>query len=226
MRLVTFGDSYTCGDGLTLELPSPKAWPHKVAQLAGWEVDNQSNGGKSNKWIAHGVVTYDWQPDDVCAVLWTYPNRSCIKQLPRPDSMFDIDDVDHVETFLDLAVHKLDANPNHISSVWVRDFYFYSDLLYESYMCVMMVTHFLEKNNIPFVQCSQFEDLITYHDHFPYMPPMGRGFDFCSPETMQELIEQGHDAEYVKARYDDHPGEYFQDRFANKVHDEFLKVLA
>jgi hypothetical protein len=98
VRLIAFGCSNTYGVGLEdcwdskKETskgypPSKLAWPEHLSKLLGAECVNASRGGSSNRELWWRIINYEFQPDDIAVVLWTYPNRDCVifdnNQLPE-----------------------------------------------------------------------------------------------------------------------------------------------
>lgn len=86
MRLVAFGCSFTRGTALddvwnfenncsTYKHPSKYAWPQIVADKLGLECINLGKGGYSNKAIWHTVVNFDFKPDDLIFIHWSYMDR-------------------------------------------------------------------------------------------------------------------------------------------------------
>jgi len=85
-RLITFGCSNTYGHGQVdcLEAngdpgpePSKFAWPtHLGKLLEKKEVINMGLPGASNDTILHRLFHFDYQPNDMVVVLWTYPDRA------------------------------------------------------------------------------------------------------------------------------------------------------
>ena len=97
MRLVTFGCSITHGQGLKdtwpltdhfpgddhwlyhkFPKPSVYAWPQVLADKIDCVVDNLGDPGASPKQIAHTVLQYNFEPNDIVIVMWSYPTRTCI----------------------------------------------------------------------------------------------------------------------------------------------------
>ena len=83
-RLVTFGDSYTQGTGLTedmmgpfLKKASPIAWPQLTADHLSFECVNKGLGGISPKALAYMVDEFDFQPDDIVVIMWPDRSRWC-----------------------------------------------------------------------------------------------------------------------------------------------------
>lgn len=75
-RLITFGCSHTRGEGV--DDPSTESWPAYLGESLDMEVVNKGVDGVSNKFIQHEVVNFKFQPDDIVAILWTYPDRTCV----------------------------------------------------------------------------------------------------------------------------------------------------
>lgn len=83
-RLVTFGCSYTYGQGLedcfvppnsAGPNPSAFAWPNLAAQKLNLECVNMSVSGYSNLAILNSILNFDFKDDDVVAVMWTFKTR-------------------------------------------------------------------------------------------------------------------------------------------------------
>lgn len=79
-RLVVFGCSFTVGVGLPdvypryyprHDIPSNMGWPSLLGEKLGLEVVNQGIGGAGNLEIFHKILKTDFQPDDLCIILWS-----------------------------------------------------------------------------------------------------------------------------------------------------------
>ena len=83
-RLVAFGCSTTYGHGLpdcTIGTgagpePSQFAWPVKLAEKLGRTPVNMSKPGAGNTEILWKMFNFDFEPDDLCIVMWSYFTRS------------------------------------------------------------------------------------------------------------------------------------------------------
>lgn len=83
-RLVAFGCSYTYGHGLpdcavgdnAGPEPSKFAWPSLLAEKLDRSVVNMSNPGASNTEMLWKLINFDFQPDDICIIIWSYFTRS------------------------------------------------------------------------------------------------------------------------------------------------------
>jgi hypothetical protein len=101
-RLITFGDSFTYGHGLSDchvypnlagDVPSKLSWPSLLANKLGLAVINKSQPGHSNIEILRDILNFeDIQPSDIIAVGWTFVVRDCIfkKDLMGIDTSFKI----------------------------------------------------------------------------------------------------------------------------------------
>ena len=80
-RLITFGDSYTFGQGLdgtdtAHPDPHPGAWPEHLGKLLGVDmVLNQSVPGSSNKLIWLTALNFEFQPGDIVVFCWSCNQR-------------------------------------------------------------------------------------------------------------------------------------------------------
>jgi hypothetical protein len=87
-RLIAAGCSLTYGHGLpdcvskqNIKHPGPYpsklAWPSLVAKKLNRNCVNLSCPGASNKQIWHSLLNFDYQPDDIVIVYWSYIHRYC-----------------------------------------------------------------------------------------------------------------------------------------------------
>jgi len=73
-RLIAFGCSYTEGIGLNKE----ETWPDVLANKLNLECINNGTSGASNKQILHNVLNFNFSPNDIVIILWTFHSRHCI----------------------------------------------------------------------------------------------------------------------------------------------------
>lgn len=79
-RLVAFGCSYTYGHGLSdcsdgLDAgpnPSQHAWPALLANRLDRSVVNMGKPGAGNTEILWKILNFDFQPDDICVIMYSY----------------------------------------------------------------------------------------------------------------------------------------------------------
>jgi len=102
-RLITFGDSYTEGHALPDWVPgsddnwpfsntctitfSKHAWPNVLANKLGIGCINKGRGGSSNLEIMLRVLNFDFEPDDIVVVLWTFYTRENLFGLEFPGQL-------------------------------------------------------------------------------------------------------------------------------------------
>ena len=84
-RLIAFGCSNTYGEALYdifdqeyNSCTSEYAWPNVLAGKVDKQCVNMGECGASNKKICYNIHNFDFQPDDIVVIMWTYLNRSCI----------------------------------------------------------------------------------------------------------------------------------------------------
>jgi hypothetical protein len=86
-NLVVFGCSFVYGHGLPDchidpdqpgPHPSNMAWPSLLAQRLGRNCINISSPGASNFEIVLNVLKFKFHPDDICIIMWTFPDRDWI----------------------------------------------------------------------------------------------------------------------------------------------------
>ena len=85
-RLITFGCSYTYGEGLpdvklnllrNPKAPSKLSWTKILSDELGLELVNVSFPGSSNTEILYNILTFNFQPDDIVVVMWTH----CVRDI-------------------------------------------------------------------------------------------------------------------------------------------------
>ena len=86
-RFVAFGCSYTYGQGLADchvapdqpgPLPSKLGWVQKVADQLGLDAVNKGRPGYGNISILQEILTFDFRPNDIVTVMWSYRSRDTI----------------------------------------------------------------------------------------------------------------------------------------------------
>jgi len=87
-RLIATGCSLTYGHGLPDcvdkyskkdpgPYPSKMAWPSLLADQLGRSCINLSSCGASNKQIWHTLLNFDFEPDDIVIIYWSFIHRYC-----------------------------------------------------------------------------------------------------------------------------------------------------
>jgi hypothetical protein len=85
MRLVTFGCSYTYGEGITekdlrphMTIPSKYSWASILANMLNCEVINLAVPASSNKHILYQLTNFNFELDDVVCVQFAYFTRDTL----------------------------------------------------------------------------------------------------------------------------------------------------
>jgi hypothetical protein len=85
-RLITFGCSFTYGQGLpdceignnwsdVSNTPSKLSWPFVLGNLLNIPVVNKGVPGASNNEILYHVLNFEFEPNDTVVLMWSLPNR-------------------------------------------------------------------------------------------------------------------------------------------------------
>ena len=87
-RLVTFGCSYTFGQGLpdckstrvfgcTFDSPTPSklGWAQQVADALGLDLINKSIPGSSNLEILYAILEFEFKENDIVVIMWSHSLR-------------------------------------------------------------------------------------------------------------------------------------------------------
>jgi hypothetical protein len=78
-RLITFGCSFTYGQGLpdclNFKSPSKMGWPSMLAEKLNKEIINISSPGASNLEILYNILNFNFHQSDTVVVMWTRPLR-------------------------------------------------------------------------------------------------------------------------------------------------------
>jgi lysophospholipase L1-like esterase len=80
-RLVTFGCSNTQGQGL--ENPKEEVWGAVLARHLGREFVNKGKQGASNKYIAYSIEQFNFLPNDLAIISWSFLDRYSIIKDPK-----------------------------------------------------------------------------------------------------------------------------------------------
>lgn len=113
MRLVTFGCSLTQGFGLDSPKsikPSKKAWPSILGGFFDCPVINRGYPGASNKEIHWNILNYNFRPDDIVVVLWSWKDRWCVLNEPSLKRVNSWDGTERSEYFFNNLQNDFDMS--------------------------------------------------------------------------------------------------------------------
>lgn len=152
-RLVTFGCSYTHGQGI--ELPDPitkaspqgKTWGAVLSKKLKLLHLNLAAPGSSNRRICHTVLRADLRPDDTVVILWTHFERTCLFTMA--------DDVKKKTNFMDKTWHKNLTSTNigpwtnsPVSKCWIKHFSGFYDGLVDVNLFISYISYYLDSKGI------------------------------------------------------------------------------
>lgn len=206
-RLVTFGDSYTYGDGLedcwiqhpkhgwrSGHAPSRFAWPSLLAKDLGYKVDNQARPGFSNIAILHQMLNFDLTTDDVVIIMWSFPERDMIfhkNYIPNPFMINELE-VNYTSRVSKMG-SWIDTDLAKYWSLTHND----TDLVMRSWYHIHHANLYLSSLNIPhynfFVNWQAFEPLQPRYINIPFK-------DACNWNNTDRALDGRHPGPLTHAR--------------------------
>lgn len=203
-RLVAFGCSFTYGHGLpdcfvppNEPGPSPSnlAWPALLGKKLEKDVINNSDPGASNLQILWKILNYEFRPDDLCIVYWSFYNR------------------------LDFVRLDLDSNKTHRLQLEDFDKDFLSRPGYTKHNAIrnfLMIHHaalFLEDKGIPYFFLDR--NSLSVGARFPeHLKP--KGYDNTQIDAVFNVDVALDNA---------HPGIKSQEKIADYIHNKLTQEM-
>ena len=147
-NLVTFGCSATYGQSLSdihpdNEQPSKLAWPQVLGDLANIPVVNMAYKGSSNKEIAHHVLNYNYNTDDIVVICWTFTDRFCVI---RKDNILRLG-VWHANPSK-FATEKTLNEKQQVSTAFFSNVHDDNDMSLNQHYCIHYANLFLDSKKI------------------------------------------------------------------------------
>jgi hypothetical protein len=141
-RIVSFGCSFTAGDGISdlwdskkqekIEGCSKHAWPAQIAKKSNLLISNYAISGSSNKEILWKILNTDIFKTDLVLIHWTFFERDVIIS-------------DHTDSSnYGLSVHYRDK----ISKFWQKNFTNDNNLKFNSYISYLLANFYLNSKDI------------------------------------------------------------------------------
>ena len=157
LEIVTFGCSYTYGEGLpdvkkhfisgNPQNTSKLGWATLVSQKLKLDLVNISYPGTSNTEILYNILTFNFKADDIVVVMWTHPIR---------DIMFD--KWTRFNSFRTrLGFWKKESNTAWEKQVDIKDY------VIKTWMCIHHVDLLLKVKKIKYIHYPQ--DISEYNDY-------------------------------------------------------------
>jgi hypothetical protein len=229
-RLIAAGCSLTYGHGLpdcvdkyNQKHPGPEpskiAWPGLLADKLNRSCINLGCPGASNKQIWHTLLNFNFEPDDIVIVYWSFIHRYCFltdkkskflkfKTSINVDSMFDINDNQQKNNF------------------YYKNFFTEYDSILDFYLRVRDANAYLLSQNVGKIIHLTVEDPTEsstwYRNNKPDSAPIVNKSFAQSPEFAKINSIVDRNSIWVDmALDDDHPGVRSHQLFA----DQLLSIL-
>jgi len=148
-RLITFGCSYTYGEGLPdvkripiidqPSSPSKLGWASLLSQNLGLELVNMGYPGSSNTEILYNILTFDFKEDDTVIIMWTHPVRDIVFDKWTP--------ITFMRTRL--GFWKKETNKSWEEKVNIKDY------IIKTWMCIHHADLFLTSRKLKYIHYPQ-----------------------------------------------------------------------
>tara|TARA_X000001036_G_scaffold75471_1_gene66997 strand:- start:1143 stop:1862 length:720 start_codon:yes stop_codon:yes gene_type:complete len=224
MNIVAFGCSSTYGEALGNERqndPSPLAWPQKLADIYKCTVTNMGECGTSNKAIMNTILNYDFKPDDVVFVCWTFFDRFSIItethtvnigiwQVQRDDLRRGT--IQFLMSKGTLASKQYEKS-DKVAKAFFENMHDTYDMILDFYRNCMFAYHYLQDKGIPSFHTNTnngYTPIETYYESNPW-------FDYkryLMPDSNFEKLTK----HYPRAEDGIHPGPEAHEALAHQLH--------
>lgn len=203
MRIICFGCSLTFGEGITkvdlYEKPSEYSWPSVIRRdLMNNTVPviNESIAGASNKLILYKIMNFDYEPNDIVCVQYTYAGRDSIfkKQIANKSEI----NVNNIHFINPSAFIRKTEIAERYYEIYDNYSLLINDLIY-----VNSCYNFLQNNNIKYT-CRFASNLMYYIDNENILFKSNYKFQedqhLKTIQNISELIDErsryGHDGSH------------------------------
>lgn len=196
-RLVIFGDSNSYGMGL--DDPKTQVYGYHLSKLTQRELVNNAICASSNTRIMFEILKFDYKPDDVVIVAWSYVFRESI--------FLNKTDVHNLGVWIDPKVP--------MNRAWLEELANPYDLAIKSYMHMHHAKQFFENKNIKNIQVFLEEDTesLNYKKEFNWTNDIEMSFDINSEVRHVDLTECRHPGPLTHKIVADHIYHKFKDIF-------------
>lgn len=178
-RLITFGCSLTYGQ--FLEDRDKNSWPAQLGALLNVPVINMGLHGSSNKEILYRILNFNFQPDDVCVIMWTNIYRWIIFNEEKSNRVGAWQDTKQAKSFVEHFWSEYDMcldlfeRANHANRIIPSSYH--------------LVSHNLWLKNEPYWNKVNFLTNIDFHIIRNQYPPAGDG-DHPGPDAYTDLAKK------------------------------------
>ena len=224
MNIVAFGCSCTYGEALGNERkndPSPLAWPQKLADIYGCTVNNMGECGNSNKSIMHSILQYDFKPDDVAFICWTFFDRFSIIKETHTENLgiwqVRSDELrgGTVQWLMSLGTleHKQYEQSDKVAKAFFENIHDTYDMILDFYRNCMLAYHYLQDKRILNFHTNTNRGMTPIETYFESNP----WFDhkrYLMPNSNFEKLSK----HYPRAEDGQHPGPEAHEAWAHQLH--------
>jgi hypothetical protein len=165
-RLITFGCSYTYGQGLPgckvgnnstkfSNTPSDFAWPSVLSKMFNIEVVNKGIPGSSNLEILYHILNFKFEKDDIVICMWSLPDRDLYFKSNKGFKPFKQLGIwlRHRNKLEDIWFKNLNFTDNCIKSwIYIHHADLYLSNLNLKYIHYPIIPHLLEEYKPSFIQ--------------------------------------------------------------------------
>lgn len=213
-RIVAVGCSFTFGQYLDHDhdishpdyfTPSLNAWPQLVADHFGWSCKNLAFPGASPRYVSLRILEHEWEPRDVCVILWPSKHRHhIIGNLEQVDQDLGRTDLD-CSKIIRGAEFYVPQQPR-FRRWWKRGYSNTADRCCDSWSAKHLARLVLAEHGVPVVEY----DVDQEEDH----PDFATAWIPRFPNWKQCYIDRARDGE--------HPGKHSQHLIA----EEYIRRLS
>ena len=196
-RIIIFGDSNSYGEGL--DDPLTQNYGYHLSKLSNRIVVNNAIPSCSNTSILLEILKFNFQPDDLVLIGWTYVGRELL--------MFDEHKCKHLGAWID--------STDVLNRAWLEHVNQDYDLMIKSFMHMSHANHYLTQKNIKYIQF-WFEgnyEIFKLKEQTVWMNNVSMDFDL--------LTEIGH----IDSTHCKHPGPKSHEIAAEYVYNKFKHMF-
>lgn len=195
-RLVIFGDSNSYGTGL--DDPSTESYGYHLSNLTNREYINKAIPGSSCNRILFEILNFQFKPNDVAIVGWTYFCRETLYYNDGPCNM---------------GAWINDKNTRN--RAWLEEIYDVNNLSVKSYLDIHHATCYLNQINVPNIQWCPEEDseCLQVKKEFAWARNIQMSFDIIRETPHVDLTICTHPGPKSHKLVAEYIFEHFKDMF-------------
>lgn len=196
-RIIIFGDSTSYGEGL--DNPSLENYGYHLGKLSNKTVVNNAIPGSSNTSILLEILKFNFQPDDLVLIGWTYVGRELL--------MFDKHKCRNLGPWIDPT--------DVLNRAWLEYINKDYDLMIKGFMHMSHANHYMSHKNIKYIQFwfEENTEVFELKEQTVWMDNVVMDFDL-----LKEI-------EHVDLTHCNHPGPKTHKLAAEYVYNKFKHMF-